>query len=170
MGEGWEGVMLPPHKLRNEEASGRRARARARTLRQNMTEAEWRVWQILRSEQIKGYKFRRQVPISRYIADFVCHDARLIVEVDGGQHGRSSPPEAKRSEFLQNEGYRILRFWNNQVLSSLDGVHQTIAEELRHITPTLTLLHQGGGPDHPLPRRGRAGVEVTRAKATGADQ
>ncbi len=109
-----------------------------------MTEAERRVWQILRSEQIKGYKFRRQVPIGRYIADFVCHEARLIVEVDGGQHGRSSPPEAKRSEFQQNEGYRIFRFWNNEVLSSLDGVHQTIAEELRRITPTRTLPHQGG--------------------------
>jgi very-short-patch-repair endonuclease len=62
------------------------ARARARTLRQNMTEAERRLWQILRSHQMKGYKFRRQAPIGRYIADFVCHEARLIVEIDGGQH------------------------------------------------------------------------------------
>jgi len=121
------------------------ARARARTLRQNMTEAEMRVWRILRSHQINGYKFRRQVPIGRYIADFVCHEARLIVEVDGGQHDRSSPREAERSGFLQNEGYRILRLWNDEVLANLDGVHETIAGELGRITPTQTLPHDGGG-------------------------
>ena len=121
------------------------ARARARTLRQNMTEAERRVWRILRSEQIKGYKFRRQVPIGRYIADFVCHEARLIVEIDGGQHDRSSLQEAERNSFLQNEGYRILRFWNNEILATLDGVHETIAGELDRITPTQTLPHHGGG-------------------------
>jgi hypothetical protein len=73
---------------------------------------------MLRSHQMQGYKFRRQVPIGRYIADFVCHEARLIVEIDGGQHDRSSPPEAERTGFLQNEGYRILRFWNNEVLAN----------------------------------------------------
>ena len=75
-----------------------------------------------------GYKFRRQVPIGRYIADFVCpilcaRGARLIVEIDGGQHDRSSPREAERSGFLQNQGYRILRFWNNEVLANIDSVH-----------------------------------------------
>jgi very-short-patch-repair endonuclease len=121
------------------------APARARTLRQNMTDAERRVWQILRSRQIKGYKFRRQVPIGRYIGDFVCHEARLIVEIDGGQHHRSSPREAERNRFLQNEGYRILRLWNNEVLRNLDGVHQTIADELGRVTPTQSLPHRGGG-------------------------
>ena len=121
------------------------ALAGARSLRQNMTDAEWRLWQILRSHQIRGHKFRRQVPIGRYIADFVCHEARLIVEIDGGQHDRSSPQEAERNGFLQNEGYRILRFWNNEVLANLDGVHQAIVGELRRITPTQTLPRQGGG-------------------------
>ena len=121
------------------------AGTRARTLRQNTTEAERRVWQILRLHQMKGYKFRRQVPIGRYIADFVCHEARLIVEIDGGQHDRSSPREAERSGFLQDQGYRILRFWNNEVLANLDGVHETIAADLGGITPTQTLPHQGGG-------------------------
>jgi very-short-patch-repair endonuclease len=121
------------------------ARARAGTLRQNMTEAERRVWQILRSHRMKGYKFRRQVPIGRYIADFVCHGARLIVEIDGGQHDRSSPREAERSGFLQNEGYRIVRFWNNEVLANLDGVHETIADELSRTTPAQTLPLEGGG-------------------------
>jgi very-short-patch-repair endonuclease len=94
---------------------------------------------------MKGYKFRRQVPIGRYIADFGCHEARLVVEIDGGQHDRSSPQEAERAGFLQNEGYRILRFWNNEVLANLDGVHAAIADELGRITPTQTLPHQRGG-------------------------
>src|SRR5579862_248710 len=106
------------------------ARARARSLRRTMTEAEKRVWQILRSHQMTGCKFRRQVPLGRYIADFVCHEARLIVEIDGGQHDAASPQEATRSAFLHNEGYRILRFWNNEVLANLDGVHQMIADWL----------------------------------------
>ena len=86
------------------------AHTRARTLRRNMTQAERRIWQILRSHQMTGYQFRRQVPIGRYIADFVCHEARLIVEIDGGQHDRSAPREAERSGYLHNQGYRVLRF------------------------------------------------------------
>ena len=81
------------------------AHPRARSLRRNMTETEKRVWKILRSHGMNGYKFRRQVPIGRYIADFVCHEARLIVEIDGGQHDRASPPEAERTGFLQNEDF-----------------------------------------------------------------
>jgi very-short-patch-repair endonuclease len=128
------------------------AHGRARTLRQNMTEAERRVWQVLRSQQMKGFKFRRQVPIGRYIADFVCHEARLIVEIDGGQHERSSPREAERTGFLQNQGYRIVRFWNNEVLANLEGVHQTITDELGRITPT-----------QPSPIKGEGyGTETTR--------
>jgi very-short-patch-repair endonuclease len=75
----------------------------------------------------------------------VCHEARLIVEIDGGQHDRSSLREAERARFLQNGGYRILRFWNTEVLANLDGVHEAIVEELRRTTPTQTLPHQGGG-------------------------
>jgi very-short-patch-repair endonuclease len=110
-----------------------------------MTEAERRVWQILRLHQMTGYKFRRQVPIGRYIADFVCHQARLIVEIDGGQHDGGSPGEVERSGFLQSEGYRILRFWNNEVLANLDGVHETIADELRRITPSQPSPIKGEG-------------------------
>jgi len=121
------------------------AHARARTLRHNMTDSERRLWQMLRSHQIKGYKFRRQVPIGRYIADFVCHEARLILEIDGGQHDRSSPREAERSCFLENQDYRILRFWNTEVRANPAGVHETIADELRRITPTQTLPIKGEG-------------------------
>jgi very-short-patch-repair endonuclease len=120
------------------------ARDRARALRRNVTEAEKSIWQILRSCQVDGHRFRRQVPFGRYIADFVCHDARLIIEVDGGQHDRPSLQEVERNRFLRDQGYRILRFWNNEVLSNLDGVHATIAEDLRR-HPLPTLPHQGGG-------------------------
>jgi very-short-patch-repair endonuclease len=109
-----------------------------------MTDAERSIWRILRSAQMDGHRFRRQVPFGQYIADFVCHDARLIIEIDGGQHERSSPGEVKRTRFLEDQGYRIVRFWNNEVLSSLEGVCAIIARELR-ITPTLTRPHRGGG-------------------------
>jgi very-short-patch-repair endonuclease len=85
------------------------------------------------------------VPIGRYITDFACHEARLIVEIDGGQHDPSSPRETERSRFLQNEGYRVLRFWNNDVLANPDGVYETIAGELGRNTPTQTLPHRRGG-------------------------
>jgi very-short-patch-repair endonuclease len=108
------------------------AHTRARVLRKNMTDAERRVWRMLRLHQLNGYKFRRQVPLGRYIADFVCHEARLIVEIDGGQHDPSLG-EIERTRFLESEGYRILRFWNNEVLENLDGVYSTIAAELDRI-------------------------------------
>src|SRR5215831_607370 len=129
------------------------AGARARALRREMTEAEKRLWQILRSRQTEGYRFRRQVPIGGFIADFVCHEARLIVEVDGGQHDPSSEAEASRTRFLEAEGYRVLRFWNTEVLENAEGVRSAVAENLHPVTltriapgtPTPTLPHQGGG-------------------------
>jgi very-short-patch-repair endonuclease len=122
------------------------AHERARTLRRTMTEAEKKLWQILRSRQTEGYRFRRQVPMGRFIADFACHEARLIVEIDGGQHDPSSEPEAHRTLFLKSEGYRVVRFWNNEVLENPGGVHATIAEHLRRLHPH----------PNPPPSRGRA--------------
>ena len=119
--------------------------ARARTLRQNMTEAERQIWQILRSHQVDRYKLRRQVPIGRYIADFVCHAARLIVEIDGGQHDRSSQEEASRTHFLTGQGYRVLRFWNNEVLENPDGVYKAIVDELSRITSSPPSPIKGEG-------------------------
>ncbi len=94
------------------------ARDRARTLRQNMTEAEKAVWTLLRSRQIGGHRFRRQVPLGQYIADFACHEARLIIEIDGGQHDPSSAEETERSRFLERAGLPdFAGFWNNDVLA-----------------------------------------------------
>jgi very-short-patch-repair endonuclease len=109
---------------------------RARTLRREMTEAEKQLWQILRSRQTEGYRFRRQVPIGGFIADFVCHAARVIVEIDGGQHDHASEKEASRTRFLEAEGYRVLRFWNNEVLDNPAGVRAAIAENLHPVIPT----------------------------------
>jgi very-short-patch-repair endonuclease len=120
--------------------------ARVRALRRNMTDAERRIWQVLRSQQMQRHKFRRQVPIGRYIADFVCHEARLIIEIDGGQHDHSSPQEPARSAFLQNEGYRVLRFWNNEVLANIDGVLEVIHSAIL-ATPTPTPPHKGEGEE-----------------------
>jgi very-short-patch-repair endonuclease len=147
MGEGWEGVMTSAaSQSRNEEKhpiDG--AHGRARASRREVTEAERQIWQILRLRRMKGCKFRHQVPIGRYIVDFVCHDARLIVEVDGGQHDHLSQREAERSRFLQNQGYRILRLWNNEILENLDGVHATIADALSCVTPTQPSPIKGDG-------------------------
>jgi very-short-patch-repair endonuclease len=121
------------------------AHEQARFLRRNMTEAEKRVWQILRSRQMGEYRFRRQVPFGRYIADFVCHEARLIVEVDGGQHNTTSPQEAERTSVLEGEGYRVLRLWNNEVLENPEGVYQAVAARLGGITPTHPSPIEGEG-------------------------
>jgi very-short-patch-repair endonuclease len=125
------------------------AHDRARALRRNMTDAERSMWRILRSSQIDGHRFRRQVPFGRYIADFVCHDARVIIEIDGGQHDASAPDEGQRARFLQGQGYRILRFWNNEVLSNLEGVRAKVALDLQR--------HPHPHPDPP-PSRGREGT------------
>jgi very-short-patch-repair endonuclease len=120
---------------------------RARNLRRGMTKAEKRLWGILRSRQTEGYRFRRQVPIGGFIVDFVCHAARLIVEIDGGQHDPSSEAEASRTRFLEAEGYRVLRFWNNEVRDNPEGVRAAIAQHLHPLTPTHTLPHRGGGSE-----------------------
>jgi len=104
---------------------------RSRRLRQDSTDAEQKLWSILRNRQMNGFKFRRQVELDGYIADFLCPDARLIIEVDGGQH--TPERDARRTIFLESQGFRILRFWNHDVLQNLDGVHAAIAAAL--ITP-----------------------------------
>lgn len=101
--------------------------SRSRRLRRQQTEAETRLWSRLRAKRLHGLKFRRQVPIGNYIADFVCPGAKLVVEVDGSQHADDSGYDARRTEFLEREGYRVLRFWNNEVLAETDSVIEKIA-------------------------------------------
>jgi very-short-patch-repair endonuclease len=104
--------------------------ARARNLRRNVTDAERRLWSRLRRNQLNGHHFRRQVPIGRYVADFVCAQKKLIIEVDGGQHAVQKAADEIRTRYLEDRGYRVLRFWNNDVLGNTDGVVETILAAL----------------------------------------
>jgi very-short-patch-repair endonuclease len=108
---------------------------RARALRANPTDAERKLWTVLRNRQTAGCRFRRQAPIGRYIVDFVCFERGLVVEVDGGQHAIEAERDDVRSAWLESQGYRVLRFWNNEVLENADGVAAAIAvalQEERH--------------------------------------
>jgi very-short-patch-repair endonuclease len=114
-----------------KERKGYRTRARslanARRLRSDMTEAEKRIWYLLRRRQFGGLNFRRQAPIDPYIVDFACLSIRLVIELDGGQHDADAEEDARRTAWLESQGYRVLRFWNNEVFENLDGVLQTIS-------------------------------------------
>ena len=102
----------------------------AKSLRQHSTEVERKLWYQLRDRRLGGYKFRRQMPIGSYVADFVCMSARLIVELDGGQHADNTIYDANRTAFLRGEGYEVVRFWNNEVLQNLEGVLTVILLKL----------------------------------------
>lgn len=103
---------------------------RASELRKNPTEAERKLWAHLRLRQLGGYKFRRQHPIGPYIADFICIERKLIIEVDGGQHDDNKFYDSKRDKWLENKGFRVLRFWNNEVSTYIETVLAVIASEL----------------------------------------
>jgi very-short-patch-repair endonuclease len=100
----------------------------ARKLRRNSTEAERRLWARLRSRQLEGAKFVRQFAIGPYVADFACRAQHLVIELDGGQHGGAA--DAERTQLIERFGYRVLRFWNHEVVENLDGVVEAIAEEI----------------------------------------
>jgi very-short-patch-repair endonuclease len=106
----------------------------ARRLRRNSTIAESKLWRKLRVRELSGFKFVRQEPIGRYVADFVCREYRLIIEVDGGQHV-DSKRDMVRDAWLREHRYRVLRFWNNDVIENLDGVLETILAALPAETP-----------------------------------
>ncbi len=118
-------------------------RTRARQLRKNPTDAERLLWQKLRFWQIDGCKFRRQQPLGNFIVDFVCLEKRLIIEVDGGQHAEHVTYDTDRDTWLRNQGFVILRLWNNDVLKNIDGVIEMIAKNLQS-TPYLIPSPQGG--------------------------
>jgi very-short-patch-repair endonuclease len=113
---------------------------RCRELRSSASNAEKRLWSCLRNRQLLGFKFRRQHPVGRFIVDFYCHEARLAIEIDGGQHAEEhqSAYDARRTELLQAKGIRVIRFWNNEVLQNLEGVLETIVATLCSLTLTLS--------------------------------
>ena len=109
----------------------------ARELRKNSTPQERKLWGFLKSSKFYGYKFRRQFPIGDYIADLCCVKAKLVVELDGGQHNMTKEIDCdkKRDEFIKNSGYRVLRIWNNNIDNNLEGVGEEIYQMLGNPHP-----------------------------------
>lgn len=102
----------------------------ARSLRRNLTLPETKLWQAIRDRQISDVRIRRQHPIGKYIADFAAHDKKLVIELDGGQHQDQTDYDQARTMYLQSQGWRVLRFWNNDVLDNLDGVMATVIQTI----------------------------------------
>jgi very-short-patch-repair endonuclease len=113
-----------------DKAYDRTPTLRSRELRNNATPAERILWRFLRNRQIKGVRFNRQVPIGPFICDFAARTAKLIIELDGGQHAVRTVEDERRTRFLASRGYRVLRFWNNDVLENVEGVLTVIEEAL----------------------------------------
>jgi very-short-patch-repair endonuclease len=116
---------------------------RAQQLRNNATDAERKLWRYLSRRQLEGHKFSRQMPIGPYICDFLCRERQLIVEVDGGQHAESKR-DLTRTAYLESTGYRIIRFWNNDVVENIEGVIHAISEALKSSPPpTPSRMREG---------------------------
>ena len=145
MGEGWDGGM---------------DNTKARELRKNMTDAERALWKHLRLRQFCGHKFRRQQPMGRYIVDFVCFEKRLIIEVDGGFHSEQIIYGSNRDAWFEEQGFRVLRFWDNQVLTEIDAVKDKIMQALSWTSPPHL---------HPPPQGGRK-WEVESSRKEGGDE
>ena len=135
-----------PHAVVN-----RRQRERAKQLRQAMTPAETLLWRHLKANRMDGIGFRRQVPIRNYIVDFACFSSKLVVELDGESHNfeEKQTADQHRDAFFASEGFQVLRFTNQEVISNLEGVveaiREAVASETSGAPPSLTLPHKGGG-------------------------
>ena len=123
----------------------------ARRLRRDLTQAELRLWNRVRSRAIDGHKIVRQEPLGRYVVDFLCREKRLVIELDGGQH-EGNARDRVRDLLLREHNYRILRFWNNDVMNNMDGVLETIAGALQAEAPPHPAL--ASGESRPLPASG----------------
>ncbi|MBL8023772.1 MAG: endonuclease domain-containing protein [Elusimicrobia bacterium] len=122
-------------------------RIQARRLRREQTDAEKRLWSLLRSRRLSGYKFRRQLILGPFIADFCCVEKRLIVELDGGQHAERTESDSQRTSDLEARGFRVLRFWNMDVYDHaeiiLNKVEEALSPPHRHFVPPLPPASRG---------------------------
>lgn len=123
------------------------ARQRARQRRRDQTDAEQALWARLGDRQLCDAKFRRQHPIGPFVADFCCPQRKLIVELDGGQHAARVAADQKRARFLQEQGYRVLRFWNHDVLGNTEAVLERIVEALSYPHPCPLPVRARGKKD-----------------------
>jgi len=121
------------HRERDRERGSNEMLSRARAMRRQASEAEITLWKYLRGHRLKGYKFRRQVIIEPYIVDFACLEAKLIIEADGGQHVDQIAYDERRTACLESMGYRVLRFWNHEILCEMQSVLGQIESALNNI-------------------------------------
>jgi len=126
-----------------------RAGVRAKALRAASTDAESLLWYHLRDRRLAGHKFRRQRPIGPYFADFACLEAHLVIELDGGQHVDATEYDQRRAGFMAGEGFRVLRFWNNEVLTQTDAVREKILAALQETHPHPNPLPPAGEGETP---------------------
>ena len=124
---------------------------RARALRKRMTDAERLLWRHLRNRELGGWKFRRQYPVGPFIVDFICVEKNVVIEVDGGQHAENEALDLQRSAYLNKMGYRVLRFWNNEVLQETEAV-------LTAIFAILANGKQNSPSPQPSPPLGERGI------------
>ncbi len=158
-GEGEGVATATPPSIRKTGKRAPEETERARVLRRDATDVEGALWQRLRNAQL-GAKFRRQEPILGYVADFLSHEHRLIVELDGGQHAeQTAAHDERRTKMLEQAGFRVIRFWNTDVIENMDGVLTTIKTRLEErdlALPTVAAGNPSPGPaGHPLPKRER---------------
>lgn len=153
---GMPGRALPPHMLQ-----------RCRELRRRLTDAEALLWSLLRNQQLKGMKFRRQHPHGSFIVDFYCHAARLAIELDGGVHAlpEQSWRDSQRTRALEAEGIHVLRFWNHEVLKNTEGVLETILQALAFPHPGP--LPRGEGSDFVDDEKRLLNADVAGCSARG---
>lgn len=120
-------------------------KSNARDLRRNLTSQERKLWRYLRSRRFGDFKFRRQHPVGSYILDFACCSARVVVELDGGQHDLAVAYDSRRTSWLESQGWTVLRFWNNEIDCNEEAVLEIILQELNRLSPH----------PNPLPERAR---------------
>ena len=123
------------------------AQRRSRTLRNQATDAERHLWHFLRLRQLGGHRFRRQVPIGSHIADFACLEAKLVIELDGGQHQERQSHDRIRDRQIETRGFRVLRFWDNEVFRETEAVLEQIMRLLESTAPHPSLPPQAGEGD-----------------------
>ena len=145
------GVASRRRPLPQGERRDGRLREFAKGMRSNPTDAERKLWTLLRAHRFDGHKFKRQVPIGPFIVDFVCLRARLIIEADGGQHSESARDVCRDKWFADND-FRVLRVWNNDVLTDLDGVADAILAALQAIPSPTSPSQHAGKASYPLPQ------------------
>ena len=129
---------------------------KSRQLRKNMTPQERKLWYIIKNRQFNGYRFRRQFPLGQYIVDFICREKKIIIEIDGGQHNeiKNIQYDNERTEYLISEGYKVLRFWNNDIDKNIGGVYEKLKEA----------FEIGGNITPPQPSPSREGADYTAGK------